>query len=230
MQTFRRARRQYEMIHVRPVGQEHAGIERAAIHRRALASAKPFRRAQQALLEAHGHKHGLLVLRRAHARVVQIERVVFALHRRHVDVHELDGRVSGVVDCVRMSHPHRRSRDALQHRRAAVDRELRFAVEDDEHLFGGVMEVVADAAARRDLAAMKEIEIRLQRAAGQERHAVHVADAAVRPARAIPAGVVMADALGKGGALRMRILPRERERKEHDHQERQRSDGSHVSS
>ena len=129
-----------------------------------------------------------------------------------------------------MSHAHRGADGPLQQRRAAVDGELGFAVEDDEHLLRCVVEVMPDAAARRDLAAMKEIEIRLKRAAGQQRHAVHVANAAVRPARAITARIVMADALGKARALGQRSATRERERDECDEQERQRPHGSHVSS
>ena len=42
-----------------------------------------------------------------------------------------------------------------------VDRELRFAVEDDEHLFAVVVEVRADAALRLNVPAMQEPQVRV---------------------------------------------------------------------
>ena len=42
---------------------------------------------------------------------------------------------------------------------AAVNRELGCSVENDEHLFDDVVEMVADARAGRDHAAMQEVEL-----------------------------------------------------------------------
>ena len=58
-----------------------------------------------------------------------------------------------------MSHPRRHPHRASQRRRAAIDCELRLAVEDHEHLFALVVEVGADAALRRDDAAVQEVEM-----------------------------------------------------------------------
>jgi hypothetical protein len=45
---------------------------------------------------------------------------------------------------------------SLYCRRATIDRELRFPIENDEHFFDGVVEVVANTGSRRDLAAMQK--------------------------------------------------------------------------
>jgi len=42
--------------------------------------------------------------------------------------------VGGIVDCVRTPHAARRARRSLQRRGAAINGELGFIVEDDEHL------------------------------------------------------------------------------------------------
>ena len=46
----------------------------------------------------------------------------------------------------------------------AVDRELRFAVEDDEHLLDRVVKVVADTAPGGNLATVQEVEMGADRA------------------------------------------------------------------
>jgi hypothetical protein len=63
-----------------------------------------------------------------------------------VDVHPLHGLVGRVVDGVRMALADRGSRRPFDKRGAAVDGELRLAVEDDEHFFALIVEVMADAA------------------------------------------------------------------------------------
>ena len=90
----------------------------------------------------------------------------------------------------------------FQGRGAAVDGEFGLAVEDHEHLFAVIVEMLADAAARRDLAPIEEVEIGNQRVARQQAHAAHVARAAVRAALAVLTGIGMSD------ALRQRIPPR----------------------
>jgi hypothetical protein len=84
----------------------------------------------------------------------------------------------------------------FEQRGAAVDREFRLAIEDHEHLLGGVVEMVAHAPTGCDLTAMQEIQVGLQGRPGQQRHAVHVADAAMRAPWAVAAGIVMTHSLG----------------------------------
>ena len=60
-------------------------------------------------------------------------------------------------------------------RRAAVDRELRFPVEDHEHLFALIVEVRADAALRLDDAAMQEVQVRVERSRVEQPHVVELA-------------------------------------------------------
>ena len=81
----------------------------------------------------------------------------------------------GVVDRVRVTHARGRAGGSLQRRRPAVDGELRFAVEDDEHLLAVVVEVLPDAGFRLDGAAMKEPEVRVERVAVEEREVVQLA-------------------------------------------------------
>ena len=51
------------------------------------------------------------------------------------------------------------TRRSLNGGRAAIDRELGFSVENDEHLFDDVVKMVADAGSRRDHASMEKIEL-----------------------------------------------------------------------
>ena len=60
---------------------------------------------------------------------------------------------------MRVPGPANDTRRSLDGRRAAIDRELGFSVENDEHLFDGVVKMVADARSRRDHAAMEKIEL-----------------------------------------------------------------------
>ena len=61
---------------------------------------------------------------------------------------------------MRITHTADDRRRPLKARGAAIDRELPLAVEYDEHLLNGVVKVVPDAAARGNLAAVQEIEMR----------------------------------------------------------------------
>ena len=100
---------------------------------------------------------------------------------------------------------HGRAGRSLQHRRAAVDRELRFAVEDDEHLFALIVEVRADAALRLDDAAVQEVQVRVERRRVEEPHVVELAGAAVHARRrAILCRLGVRDALGERQLLRTR--------------------------
>ena len=93
------------------------------------------------------------------AGVAEVERIVGSLHRRHIDVHPLNGLAGGIVDRVGMPHTAGRPGRSLYLRRTSVNRKLRLAVENDEHLFALVMEVMADAAFRLDDPPVQEEEI-----------------------------------------------------------------------
>jgi hypothetical protein len=72
-----------------------------------------------------------------------------------------------------MPRPADNTSRSLYSRRSSIDRELGFSVENDEHLFDGVVEVVANPGSRRNLAAMQEIELGRNSASvekGRERH------------------------------------------------------------
>jgi hypothetical protein len=81
----------------------------------------------------------------------------------------------------------------MQHRSAAIDGELGLAIEDDEHLFGGIMKVMPYASAWHDLAAVHEIEIDIHRGRGNQQHASHIPGTFVGAAMPVLAWVVMAD-------------------------------------
>ena len=67
----------------------------------------------------------------------------------------------------------------LSRRRHSSGRVYDFAIEDDEHLLDHVVKVVADARARRDHAAVQEIELGRHGAAVEQRRDRHAARAAV---------------------------------------------------
>ena len=76
---------------------------------------------------------------------------------------------------------------------AAVDRELGFAVEDHEHLFDNVVEMVADPRAGRDHAAMQEVELGRHGAPIEQRREAHAAGAAVHGGQLPECGRVSVD-------------------------------------
>ena len=83
--------------------------------------------------------------------------------RGDVDVHPLDWLIGGVVDAVGVAQTAWSPGRTFQHRGSAVDGELSFAIQDDEHLLAFVMEVLTDTAPGRDDTAMQEQEIRIKR-------------------------------------------------------------------
>ena len=89
------------------------------------------------------------------------------------------GCVRRVVDRVRVAHPCRCAGRSLQGRRPPVDRELCFAVEDDEHLLAVVVEVLADAGLRLDHAAMQKPQVRVDHVAVEQGEETELAGAAV---------------------------------------------------
>src|SRR4029453_6675400 len=92
----------------------------------------------------------------SHPGVAKIECVVHAGGERHVEIHPLHGRRARVVDRLRGPGPAYDAGRPLDGGCAAVDRELRFSVENDEHLFDGVVKVVADARSGREHTARSE--------------------------------------------------------------------------
>ncbi len=89
----------------------------------------------------------------------------------------------------------------LQHRGAAVDGELRLAVENDEHLFRRVVEVMPHASTGHDFAPVHEVEIDVHSGRGNQKFAGHVAGTIVGTAASVLAGVGVTDP-GRQGSLR----------------------------
>ena len=100
----------------------------------------------------------------AHAVIAEVEGIADARGDAGLEVHPLQRLAAGVEQGVRIAHAADDRRRPLKPRGAAVDGELPLAVEDDEHLLHGVVKVVADAAARGNLAAVQEIEVWSDRA------------------------------------------------------------------
>ena len=190
MRSFGSARGQQQVVHIGPVGLKHGGVERPAIPRRAFSAMIGLHRAQQFLIQPHGHEHGGGILcRDVGARVPQVEGVVQPLDGRHIDVHEFHRMVRRIVDGVRVPHAAGGADGSLEYRRSPVDRELRLAIEDDEHLLALIVEVMAHPAAGHDLATVDEIQVGSQRIAGQQHFAGHIARTVMRAAASILAGV-----------------------------------------
>ena len=151
---------------------------------------------QQRPIQVHGDEGGYRVKRGAHAPIFEIEGIVDALHRAHVEIDPLYRLIAGVVDGVRVAQACRSARRPLQHGRALIDRELGFAIEDDEHLFALVVEVGADAALGLNHAAMHEKQIALECLRIEERPIVQRTRAIVHRLHvAILRGVGVGDSL-----------------------------------
>ena len=81
-------------------------------------------------------------------------------------------------------------------RGAAVDGELRLAVENDEHLLHVIVEVVADAALGLDDAAVQKHQVGVQGIAAQQLHEVHLPRPGVHVLQvAVLRGIGVRDAL-----------------------------------
>jgi hypothetical protein len=92
----------------------------------------------------------------------------------------------------------------MQNGSTAIDGELRLAIEDDEHLFGRVMEMVSHASARHDLTSVHKIQIDVHRTWGNQQHTSHVPGTLMRATVFVFAGVSVANSgcelgLGVGG-------------------------------
>ena len=192
----RGAGRQHQVIDVGPGRDEHARRQRATVLHRSLAALQAVDLLETRRVELHAHELRHRIERRADAPVTEIERVVDAAERRHVDVHPLHRLVRRVVDRVRAAHPRGRAGRSLQRRRPPVDRELRFAVEDDEHLLAVVVEVLPDAGFRLDDAAMEEPQVGVERVAAEHGEEGQLPRPAVHArGRPIARGIVVRDPL-----------------------------------
>ena len=186
------------MIHVRPGAQEDRRVERAAVLHRSLSAIhrRDIAIGEQRPVQVHGHELGNRLDRCAHPAIVQVEGVVEALERGHVDVHPFHRLVRGVVDGVGLAHPRRCAAWPFNDGRAAVDRVLRLAVEDHEHLFAVVVEVLADAGVRLDDAAVHEPQVRVDGAAVEQREVIELAGSIVDSRRRVPTSrIVVRDAV-----------------------------------
>ena len=194
------------MIDVGPRREEHA--RRAARGGTAplpLPPCRPVDRLQPRPIEVHADELRNRIERGADTVVAEVERVVDAAEGRHVDVQPLHRRVGRVVDRVRVAHARRRARRPFQRRGPAVDRELRFAVENDEHLLAVVVEMRADARLRLDHAAVEEPQVGVERIAAEDAEEV----AAGPRARRARSRRRRDSATGRRGAIRCSSVGRD---------------------
>ena len=85
--------------------------------------------------------------------------------------------VGGVVDGVRGAHAVGRADGALEQGGAAIDGELGLVIKDDEHLFAVIVEMLADASAGMEHAAVQEDEVGGQGLVGHQGTEIHGAGA-----------------------------------------------------
>jgi hypothetical protein len=104
------------------------------------------------------------------------------------------------ADGVRMAHPVGHAGRPFDPRRPAVDRELSLAIQDDEHFFRLIVEMLADPAVRGDHATMDEDQVGAERAHAQQLAEVHRAGTRMDLGEMLELGwVAMADPLGQRG-------------------------------
>src|SRR5439155_10551926 len=123
-------------------------------------------------IQMHGHEDRNRIDLRADASVIQIERVIRSFNHGNIDVHPLDRLITSVVDGVGVSRPADSASGSLQNRCAAIDGELSFAVEDDEHFLAVVVKVGSDSTLRFDNSPVKKKQIRVQAMKIEQRHVV----------------------------------------------------------
>ena len=164
----------------------------------------------QGAVEAGADEGRLRIDGGADAIIAEVEGIADARGDAGLEVHPLQRLAAGVEQGVRITHAADDRRRPLNARGAAVDRELPLAVEDDEHLLHGVVKVVADAAARGNLAAVQEIEVRPNRAPVEQPGERHVAGAGVHGGqRSILGRIGGHDARRQWRRLRRRVSGRQ---------------------
>src|SRR5215472_5962365 len=103
--TRRSTWRKYQVVHIGPRAKEDRRVEYAPILYRSFATAHPVHRPKQRMVQPHSHENRYGIEGHLPTVVAEVEGVVGALHRRHVDVHPLNRLIGGVVDRVGMPHP-----------------------------------------------------------------------------------------------------------------------------
>jgi len=78
------------------------------------------------------------------ASITKIEVIVNARHKRHVEIHPLQGLRTRVVDGMRMPGPADDTSRPFHCRCAAIDSELRLTVKNDKHFLNDIVKMVAD--------------------------------------------------------------------------------------
>ena len=140
-----RAWRQHQVVDVGPGRLEDRRRQRAPVLDRPLPALQIDDLLEPRAIKLHAHELRDRIERGADPAVAQVEGIVHAAERRHVDVHPLDRLVGRVIDRMRMPHPGGRAGGPFQRGRPTVDGELRFPVEDHEHLLAVIVEVLTDA-------------------------------------------------------------------------------------
>src|ERR1700761_4135773 len=96
---------------------------------------------------------------------------------------------------MRMPHSLWRASGPFDPRGVAVDRELRLAIQDGEHLLNSVVEVLGRAASGHHLAAQNEIDIHVHLTGVNERRTPIDTDGAMRMAKLNLFQIRMSDAI-----------------------------------
>src|SRR5579863_2316808 len=130
---------------------------------------------QERSIQPHVDEHRRRVKSDILTLVAQIEVVVLPLQERDVNVHPLHWLVGGVIDRMGVTEHGWSAGGRLEHRSATVDGELSLAIQDYEHFFAIIMEVMPDSAMRIDNAAVQELKVRVQTMEVQQRGKRHLA-------------------------------------------------------
>ena len=93
------------MVHIGPRAEEDRRVKYPPIVSRSFATVHTVHGPKQRMVQPHSHEHRYRIEGHLPTVVAEVEVVVSALHRRHVDVHPLNRLVGRVVDRVGMPHP-----------------------------------------------------------------------------------------------------------------------------
>src|SRR6185312_11198036 len=160
------------MVDVRPCRQKYRWWQRTPVRYRSLTAVHGIHRPQQSLIQLEVHKLRNGIKRLMLKRITEIEGVIDLRHA-DVDVQPLQRLVRWIINTVRMTHAVRHTRRTLNQRGAAIDSKLRLAIQDHEHFFAPVMEVLAYPTVRVDYAAMEEDKVRFHSVCTQHHAEAH---------------------------------------------------------
>src|SRR3954452_19078803 len=147
------------MVHVGPGTVKNRRSQCAPVLNRSRASIHTFERLQECTIELHCHENGYPVQGDVHTRIPEVERIIGSFHRTHVDVHPLDRLVRCIVNGMRMAHAADSACPALENGCSSVDCELSFAIEDHEHFFALIMEMMTDPTLWVDYSSVEEEQV-----------------------------------------------------------------------